>query len=324
MQIDFPSSKYSYQAVDLFNASKQLLKHFGDHRLLPFDSRNFSFREDVSYLGALSLHHIEFEGGVAINDCQPQGHFLIHLLLKGGVEIHQGRDKDTVCAGQAFIFGPDKAPSLTMPKGGCLLLVRIPADVLSQHARQLIQLSPQQPLRFDQWTLSGKSVEHFIEMASLLHRQLIEKQQQNNLALWEKQAEQFLLSEVLLAFENSYSDWLNNPSPELKSGIVRTVRAYMDSHIAAPIALADLCGAASVSKRSLLYAFKEYCGTSPMKYLQALRLDGLRGDLKNAGQGMTVTEVAFKWGLNNPGRLPKYYKERFGELPSETLAKRNR
>ena len=321
MQLAFPASHFSYQTVDFFHASKELLKYFGDHQLKPVDSHSFLFREHVSPLGEIRLHHIEFVGGVTINDCHPQGHFLFHLVLKGEVDINRGKKKVRLFPGQAFIYGPEKAPSLTFPEGGYLLIVQIHSDYLTRFARQLISHSPQQALLFNQTGFHAKSVQQFLQVVSLLQQCHRDNADAPNLGVRQQQAEQFLMSQMLLDFENSYSPWLRKQSPELESRIVRAAREYIDAHISQSITLDDLCHAAEVSKRSLLYAFNQYCGTTPMKYVMGLRLDGLYEDLLAGGQELTVTEAALKWGLNNPGRLSQYYKDRFGELPSATLGK---
>lgn len=56
---------------------------------------------------------------------------------------------------------------------------------------------------------------------------------------------------------------------------------------------------------------------SPMQYLRGVRLDRAREDLQ-AGVG-TVSDIAYQWGFTNLGRFARAYRERFGELPSDTL-----
>ena len=55
-----------------------------------------------------------------------------------------------------------------------------------------------------------------------------------------------------------------------------------------------------------------------MTYLKNVRLDLARMDLKNKNN-TTVTEIAMNCGFNHLSKFSIKYKERFGELPSETL-----
>ena len=82
----------------------------------------------------------------------------------------------------------------------------------------------------------------------------------------------------------------------------------------------DLAEIAGVSVRRLQQAFREHLGTTPFAHLHDLRLDRIHDDLVH-GRGGTVTEVALSWGITHLGRFAAAYRERFGELPSQTLAR---
>lgn len=53
-----------------------------------------------------------------------------------------------------------------------------------------------------------------------------------------------------------------------------------------------------------------------MTYLRGVRLD--RVHLELSTRGGAVTDVAARWGFFHPGRFAQQYRDRFGELPSET------
>jgi transcriptional regulator GlxA family with amidase domain len=54
-----------------------------------------------------------------------------------------------------------------------------------------------------------------------------------------------------------------------------------------------------------------------MRYLRQVRLNRAREDLTQAHG--TVADTAYYWGFTNPGRFARAYRDRFGELPAETL-----
>src|SRR5262249_34935483 len=73
--------------------------------------------------------------------------------------------------------------------------------------------------------------------------------------------------------------------------------ARADAHVRArlgePLSLLELCRGLGVSERTLLYAFQEVRGLSPMAYLKAARLNAVRQELKAASAGTaSVREVA--------------------------------
>jgi AraC family ethanolamine operon transcriptional activator len=101
--------------------------------------------------------------------------------------------------------------------------------------------------------------------------------------------------------------------------LVRRADDYMRSCLGGPLSLLDLCRELGVSERTLLYAFREVRGLSPMAYFNACRLNALRQDLKAAARTETVREIAQRWGFWHTGELAAAYRRLFGELPSRTF-----
>jgi AraC family transcriptional regulator, ethanolamine operon transcriptional activator len=87
-----------------------------------------------------------------------------------------------------------------------------------------------------------------------------------------------------------------------------------------PPTVAELCRMAGASERLLRYAFLERFGVSPKAYLLAVRLNGVRKELRDADPSSTkVIDVANSWGFWHMGQFAADYRRLFGELPSETL-----
>ena len=100
---------------------------------------------------------------------------------------------------------------------------------------------------------------------------------------------------------------------------VERSRAYMQTHIDEPITMAGLCKALGLSRRTLQYSFQEVLGINPVRFLRALRLNGVRRELRAPPPGATVQDAAARWGFWHLGHFVTDYKHMFGELPSETL-----
>ena len=100
------------------------------------------------------------------------------------------------------------------------------------------------------------------------------------------------------------------------------VRAYMHTHLYEPINIEEIAKKFNLSERSLRNYFKEELNTSPKQYLTALRLTKIRGELQvlRMEKGL-VEKTARRFGFHHMGQFSKAYKDFFGELPSETLAK---
>jgi transcriptional regulator GlxA family with amidase domain len=83
--------------------------------------------------------------------------------------------------------------------------------------------------------------------------------------------------------------------------------------------VSDVAASCRIGVRALDRGFKKHLGVSPLQYMLDLRLQGVHDDLIAQRHGKTVTDVAIYWGFSNLGVFAARYRERFGELPSETL-----
>ena len=133
-------------------------------------------------------------------------------------------------------------------------------------------------------------------------------------------AEDLLIDLILETIPNNYSKQLLEPEIIIRPRHVRFAAEYIHTMARQKISLEALVKISGVSSRSLHTGFKKYYDASPMTYLRNVRLDLARLDLKNGNNAMTtVTEIAMNCGFNHLSKFTDRYKDRFGELPSETL-----
>ncbi|GAB2806676.1 AraC family transcriptional regulator [Lentzea nigeriaca] len=132
-----------------------------------------------------------------------------------------------------------------------------------------------------------------------------------------------VVTQLLLAHRHNYTEKLFADQPLPPSRVVRRVIDFIDASDGAQLRLADLTDCADLSARSLHNAFKRHVGMSPMSYVRRRRLQQAHDELlrSDPGNGVTVTDVALRFGFNHTGRFAAAYRERFGESPSATLAR---
>lgn len=110
-------------------------------------------------------------------------------------------------------------------------------------------------------------------------------------------------------------------NPNAHARIVERARDYILEHLAEPISLDDIATAAYTSRRTLARAFAYLLDDTPQTYVRRLRLHRIRRDLADdAERACTIALVANQWGMSELGRTSGWYRELFGELPSETRA----
>jgi AraC-like DNA-binding protein len=104
--------------------------------------------------------------------------------------------------------------------------------------------------------------------------------------------------------------------------IVVRAREYAMERLDEPISAEEMARAASTSVRSLHRAFVSVLGESPGCFVRRVRLHRLRYALTGpAARRRSVSRAAYASGITHLGRMARWYREIFGELPSETLAR---
>lgn len=104
----------------------------------------------------------------------------------------------------------------------------------------------------------------------------------------------------------------------------RTLRraiAYIEDRADEDITVADIAAATNVTIRALQHAFRRHRDTTPMGYVRLVRLRQAHQELlaTDPATGVTVTQVAARWGFFHPGRFARYYREIHGCSPYQTL-----
>jgi AraC family transcriptional regulator, ethanolamine operon transcriptional activator len=103
-----------------------------------------------------------------------------------------------------------------------------------------------------------------------------------------------------------------------RTRLVERAREHLHAQREVPVTVAELCAALGVSRRTLQYSFQEVLGVSPVQFLRALRLNGVRRELRRTTPDERVGDVAARWGFWHPSQFAADYRTMFGERPSET------
>ena len=100
---------------------------------------------------------------------------------------------------------------------------------------------------------------------------------------------------------------------------VNRVRDLVLASPLCPPTIGEICEELRISRRSLNHAFTRVLGISPVAYMRSIRLNRVRAALlQESATASTIAEIAMRWGFWHMSLFARYYRELFGELPSET------
>ncbi len=132
-----------------------------------------------------------------------------------------------------------------------------------------------------------------------------------------KEAEEEILAVIMKLLSEQ------TPSiPKLTSGekTVLDIRDQVFHHMDGKISISSLAKQHEVTEQTLQNSFKSLFGFTPKRFFRLLKLNLVHQELQKSDPDQTkVSKVASKWGFVHMGRFSAYYKELFGEYPSQTL-----
>ncbi|WP_374229877.1 AraC family transcriptional regulator [Rhodococcus sp. F64268] len=265
--------------------------------------------------GPVMIGRLAWGVDVAI-ECEYPGAYEINIPLAGTLES-RGEGGEVVSGpGQATVFSADTPNRITRWDATCSVLgVKFDRDHLEREADRILGA----PLRSrlvlpDQIDLTG-SAGDWRRLVASLSDQLSEGAG----SLANPLVSQQLAGAVTTAFVLAVAPPSEDAAPAARPGMVRRVLDALHDDPSRPWTAADMAEIAGTSVRRMQETFADYVGSSPSATLLDIRLDRAHAELAAGGSGVTVTDVAFRWGFSSPARFAAAFKKRYGMTPSQAL-----
>lgn len=317
---NFPLTK-SPNPVDLLNAATRLFGgsiitspladlRAGDHEVRGVSAPDFAAGYFASPLG------------VRVEPAAGRRSYFVNVGVSGAISAARGSLRAVLDPSTAGVVNPGDTQELR-PLGDAtrFLGLRIDAALVDQEFAALTGHPPLSTVRFD-FALDlaapkGRAVG--LLMGSLL-AQLDSGDPLFQRAELQRSQLRCIVTALLLAQPHSHTgELLDGPRPGYPRP-VRSALSFIEANLTERIGLREIAAAAECSPRTLTAAFRERIGATPMSYVRTLRLERIRADL--LGSTDQVGTIAYRWGIAHLGRFAGDYRDRFGELPSETAARR--
>jgi len=237
-----------------------------------------------------------------------------------GVTIIAGRVTE-INEGQSCVTSPGTATTVRCDGSHEWLNLRIKATALKQKLASILGARPNADIQFvPASSLDHPRIKSLCQLADLLAQQLNSASHELP-PMMLKELEQAIIVAFLLGARHSFSDLLEKDSREAACRQVRQIEEYIEAHWDQAINVETLAKIADTSERAIFRAFQRSRGYSPMAFAKMVRLRRARELLAAPSENNSVTAIAFRCGFANLGHFAREYREAFGQLPSETLAR---
>lgn len=276
----------------------------------------------------LTIGYLTYQSSAKLVMPPTEDCYHINLTVEGRTEAHRtdGARATTQAMTSGLVLLPDQETTVRWSPDAGQFILKISREMLEGHLSEQLHLPVNGVLDFDfgidLTTPAGTSL---ISSVEFLARELDRPGGLADMPIAREQLEAFVMTQVLHAGRHQYSDALAAPADPVRTVRLRPVVSYMEEHADEPLSPQELARIGCMSVRTLHATFQQELGESPMSYLRRIRLDHVRAELLRCDPRLTrVTDVALRWGFFHQSRFAQQYKERFGELPRDTLRTRSR
>ena len=272
-------------------------------------------------LEGISLIYHRHGACVSVRPRMLRDFFLLQIPIRGEAFVTVDNQEVHCSPKQAVMISPTLGVDMQFGEGCEQLIVQIErTDLERQMEQQLgrhielpVEFAPAVPLD----TLFAK------EITSLLRYMIMTLTKTGGIcssSIARNHMASLLISGLINCLNHNYLEELAEGKDRPRPAYISKAQEFMRLNFAEPIGPADVAKAVDVSTRALFAGFRTYLHTTPMRYLKDLRLDMVHRTLCSLGPHRTsVTTIAMNYGFLHLGHFCAAYKQKFGELPHETL-----
>ncbi len=313
------------------DAEKGFEQILGKHRLtvLARDTSDFHASLHAAKLRDITLGYLDYRVAVEVT-CEnaPNDFFFVFMPTNGIGTFKIGSTAIQSSTVQAYIAPPSERLVFHLEPDSPHLFVRISHKLVEQQLQRMLGRSVRTEIIFDKALdqFSASSM-RWLSAIQLLHEEISHPTPLSEIETGLTSLEDYIAATLLLVQTSNYSQELRTPGRTPASRTLRRAVAFIEGHLAEDITIADLANAANCSPRTLQSAFATELDTSAISYIRDQRLqrvnDELRDSSRFAPEIISIAEIAKSWGFTHLGRFAASYRARFGENPSDTLARSN-
>lgn len=314
-----------FYTEDVKAASRLIAKILGPLQLTvgADESAGFAATMHGVRLRNVSLLYLDLHVAAAVDIPMLGPHYAVHMPMNGRAIVeHRGHtfEANTI---RSVVSSPGAALRMAFDHDSPQLIIRIEERALAAHLTRLLGRSLDRPLVFDpEFDMATEAAMRWHASVQLIHTEVFHEGSLIQRGQGIGAVEEFVISSLLhLQPSNYHSEFTAPAQPGQRRGVVQNAMNFIEDHLAERITMEAVAKAVHMSVRSVQQGFRDELGMTPMSYVRERRLVRVHEELTDAipSDGVTVTQVAERWGFHHLGSFAVEYRKRWGEAPSETL-----
>lgn len=285
--------------------------------------RSIDARLHLHKIRGVGFGRITYGGQVDIDPGSFESFYLVQVPLCGRELVEVGGEAVCSAGKNGSVINANAQVFIRHEPNTEKLVLRVDREALERNCIQHLGHGMRRALEFrPSMSLDSPEGMRWTSLLRWIYESLAIDEQSFDSPIIAAQIEQMVVTMLLTCQPHNYSQELAGEERSIAPAFVKRIERYIEEHADEPITIVDLAEHAGVSSRSIFNGFRRFRNTSPMLYLKEVRMRRVNEELKRLTPAeTTVTAVAYQWGFAHLGHFTTDYKRRFGESPSQTLAR---
>lgn len=305
-----------FHHADPYAVSDYVNQHVGQHHIGL--SRTTHPQASLSHrkFAELDLCRISYGGSVRVTSPALETIYHLQVLLNGNCLWRGHQREHHLVPGELLLINPDDPVDLTYSEDCEKFILKVPVRLLDSICDEQRWQRPSGGVRFLRNHYRLEELGGFLNLLGMICN---EAEVSGSLPRVQGHYSQIIASKLLtLMSTNVRMETLSGAG----AGLER-ILDYVERNLKLEVSAEALAEQANMSVRSLYALFDRHLNTTPRQYIRQRKLERVQACLSDPSCAVrSVTELALDYGFLHLGRFSESYRQRFGELPSETLRRR--
>jgi AraC-like DNA-binding protein len=286
----------------------------------PADDRSFGLRLRSMQAGDVGADWLDVASPTTVRTTSFD-ELTVVTVLGGAVGYEHGRDHTQAGTGDVVLYPLAHGMDATWD-AVTVEVLRIPMGPVMRAARARAGIEAERVQFHGLAPLSPDAASRWRDLSTYVHQMMRAPGSLLDSALVRAELTGVIAATALTVFPNTTitsaympgEGWVGPTS-------LRRAVAHLHAYADRPLTLTGLAAVAGTSPRALQSAFRRYYDITAAEYLRRVRLEGAYRDLLDTdpASGVSVAQVAARWGFISTSWFNKDYGRRFGTPPSRTL-----
>jgi len=303
-----PQTVSSYVKSHIGNHSLELLSNPGNAMLC------------YKKFGDLGLSQLTYGANVIVSTATGLDQtYHLQVVMEGSCKVHYSESEAVLLTpGKAALINPMDPVSIEYSDDCVKLIINLPTSLINRCYSDQFGYAPLGGLQFGADAFHLDEDSPFSKMLELLFLEADQPALTNTNRAVSTSMGLLVATKLMEVFPHDIQH------SSVDDEFFRMIDSFIDAHARSEITAEALARLSNVSVRTLYDRFKRSKRVSPNSYIKERRLRRIYNHIQTATSRVrNVTEVALEFGFSHLGRFSSEYKRLFGELPSETLRRRN-